>query len=192
MTQATQRKKSPPRRYSAEVKSEALRLANSVGVSGVAKQLGIHSSQLYDWRSKAQLLRARGEIDEELADENSRPRRHLAEKEQEIALLGKAAGYFARVSARLSHVAGLYRHSRGVFWLDCVGCSLDNSPGQQRFNGVGVLWGDGSRQFLEQLSQIAIRLQAVWLRAAHDAVERGTGLSTLGGLADRTATPCGP
>jgi transposase len=96
MTQTRQRKKSSRRRYSTEFKSEALRLADSVGVSAAAEQLGLHGSQLYAWRSKAQLLKARGEIDQELADENARLKRQLAEKEQELVLLGKAAAYFAK------------------------------------------------------------------------------------------------
>ncbi len=41
------------RRYSAEFKSEALGLAEQVGVAGAAKQLGLHESQLYAWRKKA-------------------------------------------------------------------------------------------------------------------------------------------
>ena len=96
MIKTTQRRKSSRRRYSEEFRSEALRLADSVGVSAAAKQLGLHSSQLYGWRSKARLLKARGEIDQELADENARLRRQFAEKEQELALLGKAAAYFAK------------------------------------------------------------------------------------------------
>jgi len=73
-----------------------LKLAEKVGINAAAKQLGLHSSQLYGWRSKAQLLKSRGEIDQALAAENARLRRQLAEKEQECAFLGKAAAYFAK------------------------------------------------------------------------------------------------
>ena len=83
-------------RHAAEFKAEALKLAEKVGVNAAAKQLGLHSSQLYGWRSKAQLLKSRGEIDQALATENARLRRQLAEKEQELAFLGKAAAYFAK------------------------------------------------------------------------------------------------
>jgi transposase len=41
------------RRYSPEFKVEALGLADQVGVSGAAKQLGLHEYQLYAWRKKA-------------------------------------------------------------------------------------------------------------------------------------------
>ena len=95
MTRAS-KKKATRTRHSAEFKAEALKLAERVGVSEAARQLGLHSSQLYGWRSKAQLVKSRGEVDEELAVENARLRRALAEKEQELAFLGKAAAYFAK------------------------------------------------------------------------------------------------
>lgn len=38
-------------RHSAEYKTEALKLTETVGVSAAAKQLGLHDSQLYAWRS---------------------------------------------------------------------------------------------------------------------------------------------
>lgn len=88
--------KSPRTRHGAEFKTEALKLAEKVGINAAAKQLGLHSSQLYGWRSKAQLLKSRGEIDQALAAENARLRRQLAEKEQELAFVGKAAAYFAK------------------------------------------------------------------------------------------------
>ena len=40
------------RRFSPEFKTEALGLAEQVGVAGAAKQLGLHASQLYAWRKK--------------------------------------------------------------------------------------------------------------------------------------------
>jgi len=83
-------------RHSAEFKSEALLLADKIGVHAAAEQLGLHTSQLYHWRSKAELLKSRGEIDEALRAENARLKRLLVEKEQELAFLGKAAAYFAK------------------------------------------------------------------------------------------------
>ena len=41
------------KRYSARFKSEALALAERVGVSGAAKQLGLQESRLSAWRKKA-------------------------------------------------------------------------------------------------------------------------------------------
>ena len=54
--------KSTRKRHSEEFKAEVLALADTVGVSAAATQLGLHSSQIYGWRSKAQLLESRGQI----------------------------------------------------------------------------------------------------------------------------------
>ena len=84
------------RRYSAEFKSEALALAEKVGVSEAAEQLNLQTSQLYGWRVKAEALNERGRADQEAAAEIARLKRQLAEKDQEIAILKKASAYFAR------------------------------------------------------------------------------------------------
>lgn len=41
--------------YSPQFKSEALALAERIGVGAAAEQLRPHSSQLYNWRSKVRL-----------------------------------------------------------------------------------------------------------------------------------------
>ena len=92
----TSKSKTTRIRHAEEFKAEALKLAETVGVSVAARQLGLQASQLYGWRSKAELLKSRGQIDQEMARENARLRRELAEKEQELAFLGKAAAYFAK------------------------------------------------------------------------------------------------
>jgi transposase len=84
------------RRHSEEFKHEALGLAEKIGVSEAARELGLHSSQLYGWRSKAELVKTRGQIDQEQAKENARLKRQLAEKNEELAILKKAAAYFAQ------------------------------------------------------------------------------------------------
>ena len=84
------------RRYSSEFKTEALALAAKVGVSEAAAQLELQSSQLYTWRSKAEVASRRGQVDQAIAAENARLKRLLAEKDQEIAILKKASAYFAR------------------------------------------------------------------------------------------------
>lgn len=83
-------------RYSHEFKTEALALADKVGVSEAASQLKLQTSQLYAWRSKVQANNRQGEADAKLATENARLKRLLAEKEQEVAILKKASAYFAR------------------------------------------------------------------------------------------------
>ena len=95
MTRAT-KKKVMRKRYSAEYKAEALSLADKIGVSATARELGLHDSQLYGWRSKARLLKTRGAIDQAQSNENARLKRQLAEQSEELALLKKAAAYFAK------------------------------------------------------------------------------------------------
>ncbi len=51
-TKSTGGKTSYPR-HSAEYKHESLKLAAQIGVANVAKQLGLHESQLYAWRKQS-------------------------------------------------------------------------------------------------------------------------------------------
>ena len=96
MTKQTKAEKVSRRRHSQQYKDEALALAERVGVAAAAKQLGLHESQLYSWRSKARLNRERGEVEQQLAVENARLKRQLAEQAEELAILKKAAAYFAK------------------------------------------------------------------------------------------------
>jgi transposase len=91
----TQKKQSQTRkRHSQQYRTEAL--ADRIGVAAAAKQLGLHDSQLYSWRSKARLGQERSEVEEKLAVENARLKRQLAEQAEELAILKKAAAYFAK------------------------------------------------------------------------------------------------
>jgi len=96
MTEQKSQKQVSRRRYSAEFKAEALGLAEQVGVAGAAKQLGLHESQLYAWRKKARYEASQSETEKALAIENAMLKRKLAKKEEELALLKKAAAYFAK------------------------------------------------------------------------------------------------
>ena len=84
------------RRHSAEFKVEALGLTERVGVAVAAKQLGLHESQLYDWRKKARYEAGRSELEKELSAENARLKRQVAEQAEELVILKKAAAYFAK------------------------------------------------------------------------------------------------
>jgi len=86
----------PRTRYNAQFKSEALALAEKLGVGPAARQLGLPTSQLYNWRSKARRERSRSEAEQQLAAENARLKRQLAEQAEELAILKKATAYFAR------------------------------------------------------------------------------------------------
>ena len=83
-------------RHSQQYKTESLALAEKVGVATAAKQLGLHESQLYSWRSKARLAQDRSAVEERLHVENARLKRQLAEQAEELAIVKKAAAYFAK------------------------------------------------------------------------------------------------
>ncbi len=96
MSKAAKQDKQTRNRYSDEYKSEALALADRVGVPAAARQLGIHESQLYAWRVKARLDLTQGEAERQLTTENARLKRQLADQAEELAILKKAAAYFAK------------------------------------------------------------------------------------------------
>ena len=83
-------------RYSQQYKDESLALAEKLGVAAAARQLGRHESQLYNWRSKARLSQDKSAVEERLLVENARLKRQLAEQNEELAIVKKAAAYFAK------------------------------------------------------------------------------------------------
>ena len=83
-------------RYSAEYRAEALSLAERVGVAAAARELGLYATQIYQWRSKAAHERGVSDRERELREENARLKRQLAEKTEEVEILGKTAAYFAK------------------------------------------------------------------------------------------------
>jgi len=89
-------KKKSYTRYSDAYRQEALALADRIGVAAAARELDIHASQLYQWRSKAQLQQDTSEREQSLAEENARLKRQLAEANEELAITKKAAVYFAK------------------------------------------------------------------------------------------------
>ena len=97
MTRRSQSKKTTSRkRYSEEFKAEALALAEGLGVAAAAKELGLHGSQLYDWRVKARAEQNQSETERNQAAEIARLKRKVAEQAEELAIVKKAAAYFAK------------------------------------------------------------------------------------------------
>jgi transposase len=86
------------RRHTAEFKQEALALAARIGIAKAATQLGIAESQLYYWRTKGREQMTQTEREQQQATEVVRLKRELAEHKEELAILKKAMGYFARES----------------------------------------------------------------------------------------------
>jgi transposase len=83
-------------RYSQAFKDEAIALAGTVGVREAAHQLGLHESQLYDWRRKLQAQSNKSQVERDQAVEIARLKRQLAEHAEELAIVKKAATYFAK------------------------------------------------------------------------------------------------
>lgn len=96
MARQAKPKKASRIRHTDEYKTEALKLAEKVGVGPAAEQLGLHESQLYTWRNKARQKESSSEAEQRLQVENARLKRQLAEREDELAILKKAAAYFAK------------------------------------------------------------------------------------------------
>jgi transposase len=84
------------KKYTAEFKAEALKLAERLSVAEAAEKLGIYPSQLYSWRSALNNSRTGVERESLLATENARLKRQLAEQAEELEILKKAATYFAK------------------------------------------------------------------------------------------------
>ncbi len=95
MTKTVSTSKKPRKQHSPEFRSEALKLAERIGVAAAARELSLYESQLYAWRSKQQQMTS-SERENELAAENARLKRQLAEHAEELAILQKAATYFAK------------------------------------------------------------------------------------------------
>ncbi|HHH4715417.1 TPA: IS3 family transposase [Escherichia coli] len=77
------------KQHSPEFLSEALKLAERIGVAAAARELSLYESQLYAWRSKLQQQMSSSERESELAAENARLKRQLAEQAEELAILQK-------------------------------------------------------------------------------------------------------
>ena len=87
MTKSVTVSKKPRKQHSPEFRSEALKLAERIGVAAAARELSLYESQLYAWRSKIQQQKTFSERENELAAENARLKRQLAEQAGELAIL---------------------------------------------------------------------------------------------------------
>jgi transposase len=70
-------------------KDVALALADCVGASATARELGLQRSQLYQWRAKAQQQQSASAREQALAEVNARLKRQLAEKSGELEIAKK-------------------------------------------------------------------------------------------------------
>ena len=98
----------PNRQYTEEFKTEAVRLAQSIGGNAAAKRLGIPQSTVTNWVRRSREGPATGAVDvaavsvkrpvSELEAENARLRRELASAKVDLEIVKKAAAYFAKES----------------------------------------------------------------------------------------------
>ncbi|GJJ29521.1 hypothetical protein ECGR_1575 [Escherichia coli] len=61
MTKTVSTSKKPRKQHSPEFRSEALKLAERIGVTAAARELSLYESQLYNWRSNQRLPIERSE-----------------------------------------------------------------------------------------------------------------------------------
>ena len=86
-------------RYSKELKEEALKLSDEIGLKKAAQQLGIQYYTLSDWRSKRNtaIKNKKNQMsDEELQKRNLELERENAELRKANDILKDALGFFAR------------------------------------------------------------------------------------------------
>ncbi|ACT08995.1 transposase IS3/IS911 family protein [Dickeya chrysanthemi Ech1591] len=95
MTKPASTSKASRKQYTPEFRNEALKLAERIGVAA-ARELSLYESQIYNWRSRQQQQLTSSERENGLAIENARLKRQLAEQAEELAILQKAATYFAK------------------------------------------------------------------------------------------------
>ncbi|MEL4205008.1 IS3 family transposase [Plesiomonas shigelloides] len=86
MTKPASTRKTTRKQYTPEFRDEALKLAERIGVAAAARELSLYESQLYNWRSKQQQHMTSSERENELAAENARLKRQLAERDEELAI----------------------------------------------------------------------------------------------------------
>lgn len=82
-------------KHAPEFKAEALKLAEKVGVAA-ARQLSLYESQIYGWRKAVKKEAKISDRERELATENAKLKRLLAEQAEELDIVKKAATYFAK------------------------------------------------------------------------------------------------
>ena len=97
MTKSVTVSKKPRKQHTPEFRKEALKLAERIGVAAAARELSLYESQLYGWRKKQQQQLTSSARESELDAENARLKRQLAEQAEELAILQKAATYFAKL-----------------------------------------------------------------------------------------------
>ncbi len=96
MTKPVTTTKKPRKQHTPEFRQEALKLAECIGVAAAARELSLYESQLYNRRSRQQNQISSSEREQEMSAEIARLKSQLAEWDEELTILQKAATYFAK------------------------------------------------------------------------------------------------
>ena len=89
-------------KYSAEERSEALKLADEIGAAAAAQRLGMNADTIYGWWNRAKhegiVLNNAGQptSGDELRAENTRLGKELRKAREEVQILQDALGFFAK------------------------------------------------------------------------------------------------
>ena len=89
MSKQTKKYKPTRRQHTPEFRTQALALAEKIGVAAAARDLDLHDSQIYDWRSKAQTELLTSDLEKQQAVEIDRLKRQLKDKDEEVEILKK-------------------------------------------------------------------------------------------------------
>jgi transposase len=98
MNNENTKSKQSRKKFSPEFKDQVLLRAEKDGVAQVAKDLGIHESMIYSWRSKKKIGGTSLENQKVQQMEMARLRRENERLTMECDFLKKAAAYFAKDS----------------------------------------------------------------------------------------------
>ena len=88
------------KRYTAEERAQALKLAEEIGGAAAARRLGIKEDTLYSWRGRERQRTAAlesvigGRSEGELIAENARLRAQLQQSQRDVEILQEALGFF--------------------------------------------------------------------------------------------------
>jgi putative transposase len=89
MTKQPKNHKTTRCQHPPEFRAQALALAEKIGVAATARDLDLHESQIYDWRSKAQTQLAKSDLEKQQAVEIAKLKRQLVDKDEEVEILKK-------------------------------------------------------------------------------------------------------
>jgi len=89
MRKRNNKPKAGRRQHTPEFRVQALALAQKIGVAAAARDLDLHDSQIYDWRSKAAAQLLTSDLEKQQAAEIARLKRQLLDKNEEVDILKK-------------------------------------------------------------------------------------------------------